>query len=79
MYDSTEVAYATIATPSDLAAEPGCVGRAVPGATVKVFDDRGREAPTGTTGRIFVSMMASGDVGHFDREEGSSSTAGTTT
>jgi fatty-acyl-CoA synthase len=54
MYGSTEVAYATIATPADLAAEPGCVGHPVMGAVVKVFDDHGREAPTGTTGRIFV-------------------------
>ena len=26
MYGSTEVAYATVATPQDLAVEPGCVG-----------------------------------------------------
>ena len=43
MYGSTEVAYATIATPSDLAAEPGCVGRVVPGTVVKLFDDTGQE------------------------------------
>ncbi|WP_223162607.1 acyl-CoA synthetase [Nocardioides antri] len=54
MYGSTEVAYATIATPEDLAAEPGCVGRPVMGAVVKVFDENGREVPAGTTGRIFV-------------------------
>ena len=54
MYGSTEVAYATIATPEDLAAEPGCVGRPVMGTVVKVFDDKGREVPAGTTGRIFV-------------------------
>ena len=54
MYGSTEVAYATIANPEDLAAEPNCVGRAVPGATVKLFDEHGREVPVGTPGRIFV-------------------------
>ncbi len=54
MYGSTEVAYATIATPADLAAEPGCVGQPVMGATVKIFDDRGIEVPAGETGRIFV-------------------------
>ncbi|WP_220794743.1 acyl-CoA synthetase [Nocardioides pelophilus] len=54
MYGSTEVAYATIATPADLAVEPGCVGRPVMGTVVKVFDDHGREAPVGTTGRLFV-------------------------
>ncbi|MEM6108959.1 AMP-binding protein [Mycobacterium sp. 050272] len=57
MYGSTEVAYATIATPADLAAEPGCVGSVAPGSVVKVYTDDGREAPVGTTGRIFVGNI----------------------
>jgi len=55
MYGSTEVAYATIATPEDLAAEPNCVGQVVPGTVVKLFDERGREVPVGAPGRIFVA------------------------
>ena len=55
MYGSTEVAYATIATPEDLAAEPGCVGGVVPGTVVKIFDGGGHEVPAGTPGRIFVA------------------------
>ncbi|HZQ33999.1 MAG TPA: AMP-binding protein [Mycobacterium sp.] len=54
LYGSTEVAYATIATPDDLAHEPACVGRVVRGAVVKILDDDGREVSAGTTGRIFV-------------------------
>ncbi|MET7769872.1 acyl-CoA synthetase [Nocardia sp. NPDC005366] len=54
VYGSTEVAYATIATPADLAAEPGCVGAVVPGATVRILGDDDRELPAGRTGRIFV-------------------------
>ncbi len=57
MYGSTEVAYATIATPADLAVEPGCVGAVVPGSVVKVFDGEGREAAPGTPGRIFVGNV----------------------
>jgi len=57
MYGSTEVAYATIATPADLAVEPGCVGQVVPGSVVKVFTDDRHEAPAGTTGRIFVGNV----------------------
>ncbi|HTY33153.1 AMP-binding protein [Mycobacterium sp.] len=57
MYGSTEVAYATIATPADLAVEPGCVGAVVPGSVVKVFTGEGREAPAGTPGRIFVGNV----------------------
>ena len=57
MYGSTEVAYATIATPADLAAEPGCVGSVAPGSVVKVFTDDRHEAPAGTRGRIFVGNI----------------------
>ncbi len=57
MYGSTEVAYATIATPADLAVEPGCVGGVVPGSVVKVFADDRHEAPRGTPGRIFVGNV----------------------
>jgi fatty-acyl-CoA synthase len=57
MYGSTEVAYATIATPADLAVAPGCVGAVVPGSVVKVFTGDGREAPLGTPGRIFVGNV----------------------
>lgn len=43
-YGSTEVAYATIATPEDLAAQPNCLGRIVPGAVVKLFDEHGQRS-----------------------------------
>jgi fatty-acyl-CoA synthase len=54
LYGSTEIAYATIATPKDLEAEPGSVGGVVRGAVVKILDDDGNEVPAGTPGRIFV-------------------------
>ncbi|MGH3736340.1 MAG: acyl-CoA synthetase [Micromonosporaceae bacterium] len=54
LYGSTEVAYATIATPEDLAVEPGCVGSPVRGAVVRIYDNAGRPVPAGRTGRIFV-------------------------
>jgi fatty-acyl-CoA synthase len=57
MYGSTEVAYATIATPADLTVAPGSVGAVVPGSVVKVFTDDRHEAPAGTPGRIFVGNV----------------------
>jgi acyl-CoA synthetase (AMP-forming)/AMP-acid ligase II len=54
MYGSTEVAYATIATPEDLEQAPGTTGKVVTGSVVKILDDDGKEAPKGHTGRIFV-------------------------
>ena len=55
MYGSTEVAYATVATPEDLVAEPNCVGQVVPGAVVKIFDQHSHEVPGGTPGLICVA------------------------
>ena len=57
MYGSTEGAFATIATPVDLAAEPGCVGGVVAGSAVRILDGDGRAAPAGTSGRIFVGNV----------------------
>jgi acyl-coenzyme A synthetase/AMP-(fatty) acid ligase len=54
LYGSTEVAYATIADPQQLAIEPGSVGTPVPGAVVRIIDEAGRPVPPGRTGRIFV-------------------------
>ncbi len=54
-YGTTEVAYATFATPEDLRAAPGCAGRVPLGAVVKLFDGGGRELRgLGQVGRIFV-------------------------
>jgi acyl-CoA synthetase (AMP-forming)/AMP-acid ligase II len=54
LYGSTEVAWATIATPSDLRAAPGTAGRPPMGTVVKLLDEDGREVPPGVSGRIFV-------------------------
>jgi fatty-acyl-CoA synthase len=54
LYGSTEVAYATVATPEDLRAAPGTAGRAPRGTVVRLYDEAGREVPTGEVGRIFV-------------------------
>ncbi len=58
LYGSTEVSYATIATPEDLEEEPGTVGGVVRGSIVKILDDDGEEVQAGTTGRIFVGNSA---------------------
>jgi fatty-acyl-CoA synthase len=61
LYGSTEVSYATIATPADLKEEPGCVGGVVRGSIVKILDDDGNQVRRGQTGRIFV-----GNAGQFE-------------
>jgi fatty-acyl-CoA synthase len=88
LYGSTEIAYATIATPEDLKVDSSTVGKVVRGSVVKIYDnEEEKELPVGESGRIFVGntsqfegytgggnkdvidgLMASGDVGHFDKE-----------
>ena len=54
-YGSTEVAWATFATPDDLRAAPGTAGRAPFGTILRLYDDGGRPVEgTGRVGRIFV-------------------------
>jgi fatty-acyl-CoA synthase len=55
LYGSTEVAWATIATPSELREAPGTAGSAPRGTVLKILDDDGKPLPPGRTGRIFVA------------------------
>ena len=54
LYGSTEVAWATIATPEDLRAAPGTAGQPPRGTRLLIVDQHGNEVPRGQTGRIFV-------------------------
>ena len=54
IYGSTEVAYASIATPEDLRAAPAAAGKPPYATIVKILDEQGKERPVGETGRIFV-------------------------
>ena len=70
LYGSTEVAWATIATPEDLRAAPGTAGRPPRGTVVKLLDEDGDEVPEGETGRIFVGneMAFEGYTGGGSKE-----------
>ncbi|MGH9094711.1 MAG: AMP-binding protein [Acidimicrobiales bacterium] len=54
LYGSTEIGWASIATPEDLRAAPGTAGRVPLGAELRILDDTGSEQAVGETGRIFV-------------------------
>jgi fatty-acyl-CoA synthase len=70
LYGSTEVAYATIATPQDMRAAPGTVGRPPHGTTIKLLDPDGNDVPAGESGRIFVgsTMQFEGYTGGGTKE-----------
>ncbi|MFN8159885.1 MAG: AMP-binding protein [Solirubrobacterales bacterium] len=71
LYGSTEVAYATIATPRDLRAAPGTAGRPPRGTVVRLYDEEDRPVPAGEVGRIFVGneMAFEGYTGGGGKEE----------
>jgi acyl-CoA synthetase (AMP-forming)/AMP-acid ligase II len=70
LYGSTEVAWATIATPEDLRAAPGTAGRPPLGTVVKILDADGGELPLGQRGRIFAAneMVFEGYTGGGGKE-----------
>ena len=70
LYGSTEVSFASIATPTDMRRAPGTVGRPPRGVTVKLFDRDGIEVPQGEVGRVFVgnSMLFEGYTGGGDKD-----------
>ena len=72
LYGSTEVAWATIATPEDLRAAPGTAGLPPRGTVVKIVDQEGDgEVAEGETGRIFVGneMAFEGYTGGGGKDE----------
>jgi len=69
-YGSTEVAWATIATPADMRAAPGTAGTPPPNTTLRIYGSDGAEVPVGDSGRIFVanSMLFEGYTGGGHKE-----------
>lgn len=54
-YGSTEAALGTIATPAELRASPGTVGRAPRGVVIGILDREGMPVPAGKRGRVHLS------------------------
>ena len=53
----------TLVTPQEWRKFPGTVGRAWPGAEVRIFDDGGRPVPTGEQGTVYLKL---GDALQFE-------------
>jgi fatty-acyl-CoA synthase len=69
LYGSTEVAWASIASPEDLRAAPGTAGRPPRGTVVKILGPDSVEQPAGISGRIFVGsdLLFDGYTGGGDK------------
>jgi acyl-CoA synthetase (AMP-forming)/AMP-acid ligase II/uncharacterized membrane protein len=70
LYGSTEVAWASIATPEDLRDAPGTAGAPPRGTILRIYDENGKELPQGETGRIFVGneMLFEGYTGGGNKD-----------
>lgn len=77
LYGTSEAGLSALATPADLAAAPGTVGRPVWGARIRLRDPHGAPVAQGATGALFVrnrasiaprEWIATGDLGHRDRQ-----------
>jgi acyl-CoA synthetase (AMP-forming)/AMP-acid ligase II len=55
LYGSTEVAFASIATPADLRIDPATAGRQPHGTRIRLVDENGVDVAAGEVGRIFVN------------------------
>jgi long-chain acyl-CoA synthetase len=60
-YGSTEMSAVTVCSSEDAHRFPGTVGRVLPEATIKIFDELGKELPRGVPGQVYGRLHATTD------------------
>ncbi len=68
-YGGTETGPISLSTSPDWLAHPGTVGRVLDQATVKIFDEAGRECPPGEPGEIFMRLRHNPDFTYHRLDE----------
>ncbi|MFH0298140.1 AMP-binding protein [Bradyrhizobium sp. 31Argb] len=68
-YGATETGPAVGCNSHEWLAHPGTVGRAMPGTTLRIYDDEGRELGTGQIGEIYLRTEAYADFTYHGRPE----------
>jgi fatty-acyl-CoA synthase len=68
LYGATETGVVTLATPADLRAAPGTIGKAIPGNEIRLVDESGHDVATGSVGELYVrnGMLVAGYHGDPD-------------
>ncbi|MEE2761424.1 MAG: AMP-binding protein [Pseudomonadota bacterium] len=57
-YGSTELGVPVLGSSEDWLARPGCAGRLVPGASIRIIGENGEDLPPGQVGEIFTGSEA---------------------
>jgi long-chain acyl-CoA synthetase len=68
-YGATETGFVTFHTAEEALRKPGSVGRALSGATIKVYDDDGHELPPGGIGEVYVWLEGSPDFTYHGKPD----------
>jgi fatty-acyl-CoA synthase len=67
-YGATETGSVTLASPSDLRASPGTIGRPLPGVDIRLINEQGRDCAVGEVGELFAKGPMLIDGYHADPE-----------
>eukprot|EP00439_Symbiodinium_sp_Y106_P088607 s1_g1143.t1 len=67
-YGGTETGAAVHCSSEEWLAHPGTVGKAIPGATVKVLDEEGHELPAGDVGEIYLRLWSFPDFTYHNKD-----------
>jgi fatty-acyl-CoA synthase len=68
LYGATETSMVTVATPADLRASPGTVGRPVPGVDIRLINERGQDCKIGEVGELYARTRLQVSGYHEDPE-----------
>ena len=67
-YGGTETGPVSFATPEDALSKPGTVGRASPGALIRILDEDGNLVPQGAVGEVFSSYPVYPDFTYHNKD-----------
>lgn len=68
-YGASELGYMTLLTPEQALRKPGSAGLPLPGVTLEILDDQGRELPPVTPGLIYIDQPATPDFSYIGNAE----------
>jgi long-chain acyl-CoA synthetase len=68
-YGASELGYMTLLTPEQALRKPGSAGLPLPGVTLKILGEDGRELPRNTPGLIYVDQPATPDFSYVGDDQ----------